>query len=187
MKLPRFTLWSALVFLTACQLLLSAASGSLVVFFLYVLVIIASVKVVRYKTLHPLIRFILLSAITTPPLLLMLAVFMPPGFAGVPYMVFVMVVFVGLFVMVAVVEKSLIINLCVLLFFWMSISIGTVLNPGTAANRWGQVVEILLQISLIGVVHGAIQLGVAWGFRKLSRKKVDEEGRKRDEKGDGSL
>ena len=148
MKTPQFTLWSALVALTACQLIFSAASGSLLAFFLYIVVIIASVKVVRYDTLHPWIRFVLLSAITTPPLLLMLnRKFWCRE--------------------TTVVEKSLMLNLLVVLPFWISIFLWDALNPGTAPGRSQRIVAGLLVISLIGVIHGAIQLAAAWGFRKL--------------------
>ncbi len=49
-------------------------------------------------------RVALLSTATTLPLLLMLTVFMPRGFSGVPHMYVVEVVFVVSFGLVAVVE-----------------------------------------------------------------------------------
>lgn len=117
-------------------------------------------KLAGYNGCHPLLRLTILTACTTPPLLLMMTVFMPPGFAGVPYMGLVLVVFVALFVAVAFVERSLFINFVVILLFWSSMCLIQVMHPGAAPSQTQHILNGLLQISTIAVAHSVIQLGI---------------------------
>ena len=178
MTFPRFSLWSVLVFLTASGLLVAAATrgGSLVAFFLYFLVMVMSIGFVNFAAIHAVKRFILLSAVTTPPLLLMATVFMPPGFAGVPHTGLVTFVFFGLFIAVAALEKSFSVNLLVVLVFWLTISILHVFYPGTAPGRWERIVNGLVQFSLFFVIHLLIQLGFAFWINKAKVEVARQQG-----------
>ena len=122
--------------------------------------------VVSFNRLNQLQRLIILAGLTTPPLLLMLTVFMPPGFAGVPYMCLVLIVFLTLFIAVAVVERSLVINSVIVVVFWASICVVQVMNPGTAPGAWQRIHDGLLQITLIGTIHLSAQLTINWAICK---------------------
>ncbi len=127
-----------------------------------------NVKQVRFSRLHPLLRAILLAGCTTPPVLLMLTVLMPPGFASVPYMVFVLIIFVALFVAVAILERSVVINALVTVLFWCSVCVLQVIYPGTAPGRTQRIHDGLLQIAGICAVH----LGVQFLINVMTSKRI---------------
>ena len=77
-------------------------------------------------------------------------------------MVLVLIVFVALFVAVAVVERSLFINFLVILFFWSSMCLIHVMHPGTAPGQTQRILDGLLHISMIAAAHSVIQLGIGW-------------------------
>ena len=115
-----------------------------------------------FSRVHPLARVAVLSTATTLPLLLMLTVFMPRGFSGVPYMQIVILVFTVLFGLVAVIERSLSVNLMIVVVFWSAICIWHLLNPGTAPGRTTRMVNGALRIGLIAGIHACTQAAICY-------------------------
>lgn len=109
----------------------------------------------------------MLFALSTPPLLVMAVATVPDGFASVPYAFAWLLAFIGTFVVVAVVEGSLAVNLLLVLLFWLSIAVLTVMYPGTAPDRWGRTIEMLWQIGLMACAHAIIQLGLIAVRRRM--------------------
>ena len=73
-------------------------------------------------------------------------------------LVFVLIIFVALFVAVAIVERSVVINALVTVLFWCSVCVLQVIYPGTAPGRTQRIHDGLLQIAVICAVHLGVQL-----------------------------
>jgi hypothetical protein len=161
MNAQHFTLWSALVSITACGLLLaSATTANPLALLLYYVVILASIRFIHFRTLHPVLRVVLLSAFT-PPILLLATAFVSPRLDDVASLSIPITLFFVTYAIVAMVERSLLVNLVVVPLFWIAVSVFAVLETGTEPEPWGETVSFLLNISLFACVHAIIQLGMA--------------------------
>jgi len=81
----------------------------------------------------------------------------PSGFAGVPWMVLVAVVFIVTSAIVAMFERSRSINVATVVTFWLSISVWHVLNLGSAPLPNQRLVEGFAYIASFGAIHGTLQ------------------------------
>lgn len=104
---------------------------------------------------------------TIVPVYTMLTVLMPGGFAGVYWMMLVVVVFIVLFVLVLTFEKSPVWNGLIAFIFWMPMVAIHLYRPGTAAIEEGTVYVGVIEILRIGLVHAVIQSLLRLGVNQL--------------------
>ena len=84
--------------------------------------------------LHTFKRFALWTLATAGVTLALLAL-MPPGFAGVPFTLFVLAAFLVSFFCAGVIKHTCWINLATVAIFWLCLSMIRVTHLGTAAMR----------------------------------------------------
>lgn len=116
-----------------------------------------------------LVRAALVSGAVTLPLLLMLTVFMPAGFSGVPYIYFVILTFLVSFGLVAGFERSLAVNMTSVLVFWSAILVWHLLRPGTAPGQGARMASGALYIGGASLVHALLQATI-WCIRATLRR-----------------
>lgn len=95
---------------------------------------------------------------TILPVYLML-VFMPPGFGGVPWMFFVILVFLIEFIALVSFEQSCLWNGIVAFLFWIPMIGIDLTYPGTV-NIDNGINETVFQILALALVHALIQMGI---------------------------
>ena len=103
---------------------------------------------------------------TIIPVYLMLTVFMPPGFGGVPWMYFVFLAFFILFFALGFCEKSWFWNGIIAFIFWLPMIVLHLFYLGTENIQNGTVYIGLLGILGIALAHSIIQMGFR-GFINL--------------------
>jgi hypothetical protein len=96
-------------------------------------------------------------AATTIPIYAMLTVFMPPGFAGVPWMLLILGVFAALFVALLFFEESPVWNGLIAFCFWLPMIFIHLAEPGIDTIANGTVFVGVLEILGIAEVHGFSQ------------------------------
>jgi hypothetical protein len=111
---------------------------------------------------------------TTAPIYLMLTVFMPPGFGGVPWMWLVLLVFAGLFIGLLCFERSALWNGIIAFVFWIPMVIIHIMHPGTQTVAEGKVYVGVLQIFGIAAIHGGLQFGARFLVNYLARMDANE-------------
>lgn len=95
-----------------------------------------------------------------------LLMMLPPGFAGVPYMVMALGSFVLTFALVAMFERSRLINVVAVAIFWLCLSVIHATHLGTAPMPNRRLADGLLFIGLLASGHMALQLLVHFWSRR---------------------
>lgn len=98
-----------------------------------------------------------------------LLVAMPRGFASVPYVCGVLLVFVTAFALVAWLERTAWINCTTVAFFWFLAAIVHATYLGTAPAANVRLADGLILICSLAVIHLGIQLLLHYCLHRLSR------------------
>lgn len=97
---------------------------------------------------------------TTIPIYAMITVLMPDGFAGVPWMGLVMIVFLCLFLALLGFENSAQWNGIIAFVFWLPMLLIHSMNPGYETLALGEVHRGIMAILLIAACHSILQFGL---------------------------
>ena len=117
-------------------------------------------------------RYLLWMLGTTVPIYLMITVFMPEGFAGVPWMLLVTFIFFCLFLSLLGCEQSPLWNGLIAFLFWLPMLGLHLHHPGTETISRGEVHKGVISILMIGVIHALIQFTARYVLKNLRPEKT---------------
>ena len=106
-------------------------------------------------------RFLALWVATTTVFYSLITVFMPPGIARADHMVLVLILFLVVFLSIAIFEPSVAVNVALPLAFWCPMFVLHTLYPGTAPGKTERIIDGVLVLSCIALGHTALQGSLA--------------------------
>ncbi len=118
-------------------------------------------------------RYLLWVIGTTVPIYLMITVYMPEGFAGVPWMILVTFLFFCMFLALVICERSSLWNGVIAFLFWMPMVGLHLHHPGTEAVSRGEVYKGVILIMTIGIAHALIQFTVSYFVNQIRPERAE--------------